>query len=346
MHISIGDSLMLWNRRKIKGPVEFDIISAIWILACTDQDPLITYRGIVHRLDTEGLTEADVRSLVRSRAELFSTVISNQWLYEWQRWIIDESHYPRWIIDEFREKHLQTQAVETIKREDVFRSQLRTYDKQGPCDIEQTSWGIEHIDRLRKANVEARQQRLSMWTGFIVPVFIPLATILASYFITRQTLENATQMNQNTTNLARQVAKADERIKLWDLAAKGRGDSYPLFMESVQGAFDAALRGDRRALDSQLKNVRSNYYKLEQEVENEKTRSVFWLQVKNFSNFCLGIVSAGRKGNSTKSEVLVSEFENRKENLHKLIYSVIFVSTPNEDEDLNLLNRRNAISTN
>ena len=42
--------------------------------------------------------------------------------------------------------------------DDVFRSQFRTEKDALPSSLEVLSWGLQHIERLRKANLEAREE--------------------------------------------------------------------------------------------------------------------------------------------------------------------------------------------
>jgi hypothetical protein len=55
--------------RKSPDPDEFAVLASLWILASNDENSLITYRGIEHRLN---LSPAfDLRGLVRRHGELF-----------------------------------------------------------------------------------------------------------------------------------------------------------------------------------------------------------------------------------------------------------------------------------
>jgi len=48
---------------------EFDILSSVWILACNDENPIITYKGIKHRLNIED--NYNLKKLILSRGDLF-----------------------------------------------------------------------------------------------------------------------------------------------------------------------------------------------------------------------------------------------------------------------------------
>jgi len=52
----------------------YTVLSACWILSCNDENPIITYRGITHRLN---LSESfDVRSFIQEHGELFRQGVS------------------------------------------------------------------------------------------------------------------------------------------------------------------------------------------------------------------------------------------------------------------------------
>ncbi|EJN11601.1 hypothetical protein PMI42_05079 [Bradyrhizobium sp. YR681] len=60
---------------------EFDLMAAIWILSSLDENPVMTYRGIVDRV---GSTEENVRRAVFGRRELFRTGVPKYRLDSWK----------------------------------------------------------------------------------------------------------------------------------------------------------------------------------------------------------------------------------------------------------------------
>jgi hypothetical protein len=64
--------LTIRTRQPISSAEDFDNVSAIWMMACNDEDAIITYAGIAYRLRWPRQDVARVRNLVRNRAELFS----------------------------------------------------------------------------------------------------------------------------------------------------------------------------------------------------------------------------------------------------------------------------------
>jgi hypothetical protein len=51
---------------------DYDTLAAIWVLACNDDDPIITYRGLIRRLGPDTPYDIDdIEVIVASRPELF-----------------------------------------------------------------------------------------------------------------------------------------------------------------------------------------------------------------------------------------------------------------------------------
>lgn len=140
------------KRTKIKGPDEFDILSATWILASNDENPSITYEGIKYRLNLPD--DYDVRELISSRADLFRRGIPRQRLDKWKQEMLEGKHLPSWIR-EIEDDAERQSTISSLTTNDVFRSQFRAERDAPQSEIEIITWGLEHIDRLRKANIEA-----------------------------------------------------------------------------------------------------------------------------------------------------------------------------------------------
>jgi hypothetical protein len=194
------------TKRHSIGSDDLDVLSAMWILSCNDPDTIMTYRGVVHRLDLEGLNVERLRRVVQSRAELFSPVVSSRWFKDWKEWIKNGPHYPGWVL-ELTGEAARDKAIDDLTRKDVFRCQFRndnrpegTTDPRVPaCDTDQVKLGIEHLDRLRKAAAEAREERLKYRTTVIVPFFALVLTSLVgglSTLVSYWSLQNSRHLAQ------------------------------------------------------------------------------------------------------------------------------------------------------
>ena len=121
----------------------------------------MTYKGIKYRLNSP--TDCDVESLVEERGELFRSKVPVSHLKEWKTAMqSDIGKRPAWIRD-LGDKTLQFQAIEELIRDDVFRSQFRTEKDAPPSTLEIIDWGLQYIERLRKANLEAREEMIKRW---------------------------------------------------------------------------------------------------------------------------------------------------------------------------------------
>lgn len=74
---------------------ELDVLSAIWILACNDENPILTYEGIRYRLNLPATY--DVRALIRKRGELFRLGANPEAFEQWKGRMLSGKHLPAWI---------------------------------------------------------------------------------------------------------------------------------------------------------------------------------------------------------------------------------------------------------
>jgi hypothetical protein len=150
---------------------DLDTVSVIWILASNDENPLITYKGLVHRL---GLPEnCDVKAVVASRPELFRPGATETRINAWKARMRAGRGLPGWISS-IADETERNAAIEALSPNDVFRSQFRAHADAERSPIEIIKWGLEHLDRLRKAKSEANDasvKRWQMWLVFGVTLF-------------------------------------------------------------------------------------------------------------------------------------------------------------------------------
>jgi hypothetical protein len=150
--------------RELLKPDIFDALSAAWVMACNDENPIITLRGLSHRLGRA--EELDVRSIVGSRPELFRPGVSAR-LENWKREMLEGRHLPSWIR-EIEDGPRRDQTIRGLSADDVFRSQFRAEDGAARSSLETITWGLEHIDRLRKARFEAGSAATTRWQIWLI----------------------------------------------------------------------------------------------------------------------------------------------------------------------------------
>lgn len=160
-------------------PDDLDMVSAIWILASNDKNPLITYKGLVHRL---GLAAGyDIKAIVASRPELFRPGATRSRIDAWKREMLTDKSLPGWVndINNAAERRV---AIEAIAPNSVFRSQFRAHPNAERSPIEIIGWGLEHLDRLRRAKAEALDASAKMWQMWLV-FWVTLLGVVSQFVI-------------------------------------------------------------------------------------------------------------------------------------------------------------------
>ncbi|MBD2076755.1 hypothetical protein H6F86_23285 [Phormidium sp. FACHB-592] len=146
----------------------------------------MTYRGIKHRLNLPN--DYDIESLVEERGELFRPKVPNERLNEWKTAMQAKiTQRPAWIRD-LGDETLQLRAVAALSVDDVFRSQFRIHKERNRAEedvpaskLELIDWGLQHIERLRNADLEAREEaikRWQLWSVILLSVINIVVTLL------------------------------------------------------------------------------------------------------------------------------------------------------------------------
>src|SRR5947207_4524008 len=63
-------------------PDTFDVLSATWVCACNDENSIITFEGIRHRLNLG--PSFDIKGLIQSRGDLFRRTVPSRRLEAWK----------------------------------------------------------------------------------------------------------------------------------------------------------------------------------------------------------------------------------------------------------------------
>jgi hypothetical protein len=300
---------------------------AIWMLACTDADPIIAYRGIADRVlgsdvkNDEKLVEKAM-NLVEAWPELFSTVIAPKWLEDWQEWVRNptEPHYPRWVIKLHPNpdpdnparswadiKEDRDKVIGKLHRNtDVFRSRFRTRENSGVCTPEQVKLGTEHIERLRKAGMEEREERLKRITFWLpaLSIVVPAIVTVAISYINSQPNENGRQ----TVRLTAEPA-------------------YASSLDAMQLAFDAAEHGDPPEMQKQLTRISVNLLRLEPLIE--KPVGPLWENYKKFGKFCSDrLLAAPGASTSESAKAAREQFDDLYKGMREQLYHLLVDKGP------------------
>lgn len=160
---------------------EFAILSSIWILASNDENPLMTYQGIAYRLGINDILR--IKKLISDHQEIFRLYVSKVQVNEWKQDMNAGKRLPGWIRD-MEDPEKKEAAIMALTPEDIFRSQFRVVKNSPKTQIEVIQWGLEHIERLRKADLEERTtglKFLEVWGALILSA-INLVLLVLSVF--------------------------------------------------------------------------------------------------------------------------------------------------------------------
>jgi hypothetical protein len=158
---------------------EYANLAAVWIIACNDDSAAITYQGLVHRLDLP--SHYDIQSLVHKHPELFRRGMRERTLERWKEEMRAGKNVPPFIRE--AKSELQQQMIDSLGPKDGFRSQFRAGLNAPRSEVPVIEWGLNHIERLRKARSEAREATAKSWQVMLVfatSVLGVLATITAA----------------------------------------------------------------------------------------------------------------------------------------------------------------------
>lgn len=244
-------------RTPISKSDDFDVLSAIWILSCNDDNPIVTYRGLSERL---GLPEDfDVRTLVQSCRELFRPGILDSRLRDWKAKMKSGKGRPGWIL-EIKDKIEQEKTIDRIGRTDVFRNQFRVEQDAPKCGLETIDWGLKHIERLRKDVAEEEQTRQRKWASLIIPLFslvVAFFSVLASVGVQWYSIREQMEM------------------KRYEVGFKPKQDAYSMFMIAFTEAMTSANARDKAVVFDQLKRMEGAYYLFEPFLTGQQRADVY-----------------------------------------------------------------------
>ena len=169
------------KENKIPLTDSYDIISAAWILACNDKNPIMTYKGIQYRLKLDDYDIQTIKAIIQGRGELFRKRVPKSYLNAWKKEMRTGHQLPTWIFEE-EDKSEHNKMIDDLGLDDIFISQFRVEDqlswgKTSPLEI--MNWGLQHIDRLRNAKVEAYGEAIKKYE-LIGLIFLGIANLAIS----------------------------------------------------------------------------------------------------------------------------------------------------------------------
>jgi hypothetical protein len=306
-------------RKPIQNSDQLDILSAIWIMSCNDENPTITFKGIKYRL---GLPESyDVYSLVKSRGELFRLGIPQRRLVKWKQDMLNGSHLPSWVRD-IENDIDRTAVIGNISTDDVFRNQFRAGFESPRAPIEIIDWGLEHIERLRRVNAEVSEEKIKRLTGIWIPIlstFIALAAVLSGAYLQLQTL--SLQKYIQDSSLAEQRS-----LKYYEVELKLRQEGYSAFMQHINSAIENASAKNSYSLGVSLHELESTYYDIEPFLVKSEIdqRALLWSKYQEFA-IAASELTEQPVGTPKHAELEVL-IQAQKDYFHSELYKILFRS--------------------
>jgi hypothetical protein len=291
-------------------PDYYDVVSAIWILSCNDENPIITNSGVVDRLALP--VGYDVSSMIRGRRELFRPGVTRSRLERWKTQLRAGRGLPAWL-QEIADPNDREQRISAISADDVFRNQFRITEDAPRCDLTIINWGLEHIERLRKAALDARNERRQRWSTMIVPtgtLIVAALSLICSLYVQIQITHS-------------QIAQ-----KQYEVTLKPKQDGYSRYMASLYPAYSRAANKDRDGMSVALISMEETYFTLEPFLDR-KVREILWETQQRFEKFCSATLDAGATLQSQASlDSSVKEFTELRRQLRDVLYQSLFTDKP------------------
>jgi hypothetical protein len=292
-------------KRKTDTANHMDILCSIWILACNDENPQISYQGITQRL---GLPEDfDVQSLIQKRGELFRKKTTPNQLNRWKEEMLIGKNLPNWIR-EIEDQQKRILKINSLKVEDVFRSQFRPEQDSPRSDIQIIDWGLQHIDRLRRVEMETNNEKIRKFTSIYLPTMSTIVAVIAvisSFYV------------QYTNN------KNQAILKHYEVELRPKQEGYSIFMQSFFESLRCAGQNDKVQMYHELDKIIDAYFIVEPFLP-DKAREMIWNKYQRFSLFCTSLLEADSiKKRSDESIKSIIEYEAFfRSNLYETLFSL------------------------
>lgn len=284
---------------------ESGILSAIWILACNDENPLLLYDSTIFRL---GLPESyDLEGLIKRHGELFRQKCPEFRLEEWKKEMLKGNHLPLWIreIEDTKERKA---LINSLEPDDVFRSQFRANAKAPRSDISIIDWGLEHIERIRKAKIETKEEKWKFLKEGVIPIVsivVALIAVIASSLIQYINIGSQEELKKYEINRQEELKKYEidkqKESKKYEVSFKLRIDIYISLMRFFETAFEHAKNRDRSKLQRNLSQMEFDYYQIRPFL-SEEAQKTYVKNYNEYSSYLNKLFSKGLIKNLTTEE--------------------------------------------
>jgi hypothetical protein len=287
----------------------YDILSSIWILACNDSNPQITYDGITARLGLEA--SFNIKGLVGARAELFRKYTTPKLLGDWQSDMLQGKRLPTWISS-IQGSDDRIKAINSLTVEDVFRSQFRSESNSPRSSIDVINWGLQHIERLRSSELDKKHEKTRLFSIVWIPflsILIAAISVCSSFY------------GQYSNN------KSQTFLKHYEVETKPKQIGYSDFMITLTQTYYSAMSNNNVVLANNIDRIESIFYRIEPFLSKQE-RAEVWEEYLSFVDFCLSI-SDGK--NSLSADKSLDSFIKYRKFFRKNLYNALFTSDISSD---------------
>lgn len=222
-----------------------DLLSAIWILACNDENPAMSYNGLMYRLRLP--PSFDIRELVAAHGELFRLKVPKSRVEKMKELYRAGGKLPSWLRA-VSDDAARRVAIDALGPDDFFRSQFRASPQAKRSAIEVVDWGLQHIDRLRKRILDRREERSRRWSTIIIPLAstaVALGAITCSAY------------------LQREANREQRELKRFELSFEPKAVGYASLLRAISRSFEHALTGNADTLRRSLDDAELRFIQLE-----------------------------------------------------------------------------------
>lgn len=293
------------KRTPIRETDDLDTLSAIWILSCNDDNPIMTYKSIAHRLSLpEGF---DVKAQVRGRPELFRPGILKSRLDHWKSEMRSGKSRPGWLV-EIRDQKLQQKAIDDITREDVFRNQFRIETSAPKCDVELIEWGLRHIERLRRDWAEERDGKFKR----LASLWLPLVSLAVA------------GLSVGVTGFSQwKSIESQVELKHYEVSFRPKQESYATFMHELMLAAISANRHDEEGALDHLNRMESAYYQFEPFLTTQLRIDVYG-KLDEFAAACLKFAKGSTNEKNDNGAAFINKAAELKTYFRTDLFSSLF----------------------
>ncbi|WP_179414124.1 hypothetical protein HDF19_16735 [Mucilaginibacter sp. E4BP6] len=286
---------------------EFDILSSIWILSCNDENSLITYEGLIYRLNIS--ENINLRELISKRGDLFRLKVPPKRLDNWKEAMIQGLRRPS-FINVMATEQAKIAKINSITVNDVFRNQFRSEDNAPKASIEILNWGLQHIDRLRQTRIDNRENNFKKFSVLYIPLLsliITFLTVIGGYYYQLQ-------------------------MKKYEVTFRSKQDNYSKFMQGLYDTFESSRKNypfSNQELIQNINQLEITYFNIEPFLNTNQQKNI-WNRYQRFSYMCLNFNKKINDNSLTPKEydVTVNAYSDSlltyKEEFHKRLYPILF----------------------